>query len=155
MPKECSTALPPRAPFYEKGLRFECQAGCSGCCGGFPGYVWLDRESDVPRISRFLGLSEGDFLARYTRVVEGRISLKDLPDQKWNCVMLKEGRCSIYAVRPTQCRTYPFWASNLAARSQWDALADECPGIGKGRIYTQTEIETILDERGAADDSER
>ena len=38
----------------------------------------------------------------------------------YDCVFLKEdperGRktCSIYPVRPLQCRTWPFWPENLA-----------------------------------------
>lgn len=37
------------------------------------------------------------------------------------CVFLDpRGQCSIYAVRPVQCRTYPFWPSLVDAQEDWD-----------------------------------
>lgn len=59
--------------------------------------------------------------------------------------MLKEGKCTIYEVRPLQCRTYPFWHQNLINQKIWDKEKDHCPGIGKGRRYTKEEIESIAD----------
>ncbi len=36
--------------------------------------------------------------------------------------------------RPTQCRTYPFWASNIIGPSEWEAEAASCEGISLGRV---------------------
>lgn len=40
------------------------------------------------------------------------------------CVFLDPfGKCSIYPVRPIQCRTYPFWPSLLEDRETWESEA--------------------------------
>jgi hypothetical protein len=51
--------------------------------------------------------------------------------------------CAIYDVRPTQCRTWPFWPSNLRSPDDWNRAAQKCPGINKGKLYTFDEIEKI------------
>lgn len=132
-------------PFYKQGVRFECQKDCSRCCGGTPGYVWLDAE-DVVRISRFMELPVPEFIAKYTKDVDGELSLRDIEEDNWNCIMLKEGRCSIYDVRPMQCRTFPFWYYNLSSKKRWDRMAQDCPGVGKGRMYSRVEVEKICSE---------
>jgi Fe-S-cluster containining protein len=52
----------------------------------------------------------------------------------------------VYPVRPTQCRTFPFWREHVRSRAAWDRLADECPGCNQGRRFTPEEI----DARAAA-----
>src|SRR5688572_15148747 len=49
--------LPPqqqqrKGPWYADGLDFTCTQ-CGNCCGGAPGYVWLERD-DIVRIAEFL-----------------------------------------------------------------------------------------------------
>ena len=48
-----------------------------------------------------------------------------------SCTFLDEsGQCSIYDVRPVQCRTYPFWPSLLEKKRNWlseATLPDEVP----------------------------
>ena len=39
------------------------------------------------------------------------------------------GKCSVYHLRPTQCRTWPFWASNLRSERDWREAAAHCPGM--------------------------
>lgn len=112
--------------------------------------MWLEEE-DIDIISRHIGLSREMFLSIYTLSIDGRVTLRDLPEDNWNCVMLKEGLCSIYEVRPMQCRTFPFWSSNLRSKSDWEAAGKGCPGIGEGREYTREEIEAIRDERETID----
>ena len=129
-------------PFYEKGLRFECQKECSGCCGGSPGYVFL-KEEEISTIHQHLGISREDFLRDYTKAVEDRVSLLDVEKNNWDCVMLKNGKCSIYAIRPMQCRTFPFWPRNIASKSDWRELDNHCPGLNKGRLFSKNEIEAI------------
>ena len=50
--------------------------------------------------------------------------------------------CSIYEVRPAQCRTWPFWPSNVSSIEAWAAAAKRCPGINRGEIHPFHEIET-------------
>lgn len=131
-------------PFYNKGLKFECQKDCSACCGGSPGYVWLE-DTDIDAISKFLKIDRQDFLDEYTKESDGRISLIDLEEKEWDCVMLKDGKCTIYEHRPIQCRTYPFWYQNIYSKKYWEEEQDHCPGIGCGRTYSKDEIEAIAD----------
>ena len=134
--------------FYQRGLKFECQKDCSHCCGGSPGYVWLSQH-DIDTISEHLQISTSEFIANYTKKMGPNYSLIDLEDDNWNCILLKNGKCSIYNIRPMQCRTYPFWPQNIESERAWKEQQNSCPGIGKGRTYQAEEIEAISDGRAA------
>lgn len=128
------------SPWYAGGLAFEC-AACGGCCGGFPGYVWVsDEEADS--IAELLGLGRDEFLADYCARADGRYTIRELGgEEKWDCVMLEDGRCRIYEARPVQCRTFPFWNENLRSHRAWDLAARKCPGMNTGRVFSPEEIE--------------
>ena len=127
------------SPWYSDGLAFEC-ASCGGCCGGFPGYVWVsDEEADA--IAEFMEITREKFVASYCKSVGGRHTLREV--DKWNCVMLDDGKCRIYDARPVQCRTFPFWTENLRSRAAWNAAARGCPGMDTDRLYTFEEIERL------------
>ena len=131
----------PRGPWYADGLRFECTR-CGRCCTG-EGHVWVSRDR-IREIADFLGLSVEEFSRRYLRLVEGRVSLVDKPEHA-DCVFWEGDRgCAIYPVRPTQCRTFPFWPEHLASPEAWRALAREVPGIGRGRRHAVGEIRRRL-----------
>ena len=49
--------------------------------------------------------------------------------------------CQIYGARPIQCRTWPFWDSNLKSEKAWKETCEECPGSGNGKVYSLEEIE--------------
>ena len=137
----------PRAPWYADGLRFGCTR-CGHCCTG-EGHVWVGRGR-IREIAEFLGLSLEAFSRRYLRLVEGRLSLVDKPDRP-DCVFWEGDRgCSIYAVRPTQCRTFPFWREHLESPEAWRELGREVPGIGRGRRHDETEIRRRLEREGGA-----
>ena len=52
-------------------------------------------------------MKRSDFLKKYTKKVERRISLRD-DTANYGCVFLKEGKyCSIYEARPLQCKNLP------------------------------------------------
>ena len=127
-------------PWYIGGLRFEC-TGCGGCCGGAPGYVWVD-DAEIATLAAAVGMSSADFEKQYVRRVGSRgRSLKERPDG--DCVLLSaaDRRCMAYAVRPRQCRTWPFWDSNLATRAHWDLAAAGCPGCNCGERVPFDKIE--------------
>ena len=48
--------------------------------------------------------------------------------------------CTIYAVRPRQCRTWPFWESNVRTPEDWQRTCRVCPGSGKGDLIPAEEI---------------
>ena len=130
--------------WYSKGLRFEC-IQCGNCCTGPPGYVWVTRE-EIALIAQFLGFKDEWLGPEYIRRVGLRYSLTERPNG--DCVFLgklQNGKrtCQIYPVRPLQCRTWPFWESNLLSPEAWRQAARICPGMNHGRLYSFEEIERI------------
>jgi hypothetical protein len=83
---------------------FKCQQ-CGTCCR-WSGHVLLT-DADLTRLAEAAGLSEEDFIDRYTVLAANRrqLSLADAPDG--SCILLKDGRCSLYGARPAQCRDFP------------------------------------------------
>ena len=126
-------------PWYKDGLRFECQR-CGSCCRGEPGVVWITKR-ETKYISVSLGVSTDLFTENYLRLINGRISL--LEHDNGDCVMYDNG-CKIYETRPRQCKTFPFWSSNLKNKTEWEEQEKTCPGIGKGKLYTPEEIDNSL-----------
>lgn len=139
----------PAAPWYADGLCFECTQ-CGHCCSGAPGYVWVDAD-EIEQIAAFLGLSVSDFNRRHIRRVHRGRSLLERPGG--DCEFLErraDGKtlCRIHAVRPTQCRTWPFWKSNLASAEDWRRASRHCPGIGHGPRYALPVIQAALRDNG-------
>ena len=60
-----------------------------------------------------------------------------------DCVFFdnKTRKCRVYAARPRQCRTWPFWDSNIRTPEAWAETCQVCPGSGKGRLYQLEEIQ--------------
>lgn len=132
-------------PWYVGGLKFGCTQ-CGKCCTGSPGFVWLD-ETDIMRLSHHLELSREDFLKQYTRQVYGRYSLLEC-NTTYDCVFLKNNRCTVYEARPSQCRTFPWWESLLESPKYWEEAKGFCEGIDHidGKTYSYEEIEEALKE---------
>ena len=134
----------------EPGLRFACTQ-CGACCSGPSGYV-LFTDDEAEAIASTLGLSVPEFIDRYTHdTFEGRSLNEIKTDAGHDCVFLTrdpasgKALCSIYSVRPTQCRTWPFWKRNLATARDWAIAARTCPGIGKGRLAPPAEVRLTRD----------
>lgn len=120
--------------WYADGLRFECTQ-CGNCCTGAPGYVWFD-DDEAQAMADFVGVDKREFYQKYTKRKMGKWTLDEVlfERKKYDCVFLERdengrGKCSIYEVRPTQCRTWPFWASNLSSPREWAQSAEGCPGM--------------------------
>jgi hypothetical protein len=133
-------------PWYAGGLRFACR-GCGYCCEGPGGYVWVG-FAEIEALAAALGLDADAFAATYLRRCGARLALIDGPDG--HCVFLQNGRCRVYAVRPVQCRTYPWWPETVASAAAWERERRHCPGVGRGRLRTQEEIEAGLAATKAA-----
>lgn len=133
--------------WYRKGLRFECTQ-CGACCTGNSGLVEFD-EDESEAMAEHLGISEDEFLQTYASYFDGQWYLKEVDppagEPGVDCIFLvrEEGRmlCDVHPVRPTQCRTWPFWGDNLRSRGRWEKAAQSCEGIGRGRTVPLHEIE--------------
>lgn len=125
-------------PWYHEGLRFSCTQ-CGDCCTGAPGYVWVNK-AEIETLSRRLKLSVEEFESRYVRSVGVRKSLVEFANG--DCVFLdgKTRGCSVYEDRPRQCRTWPFWDSNVRTPQAWQQTCEVCPGSGKGQLVSVEEI---------------
>ncbi len=125
--------------WYQDGLRFECTQ-CGACCAGEPGFVWVD-DAEIADMASCLDMDDDSFRKQFVRRVGARHSLVEYPDG--DCIFLDpETRgCAVYEARPIQCRTWPFWNSNLATKTDWDNTCESCPGAGRGKLYPLESIE--------------
>lgn len=125
--------------FFDDGIRFSCQR-CGVCCTGAPGVVRVGPE-EAEAIAAFLEIPVARFADTYLRPMVGGFSL--IEDDDGRCVFYRDG-CRIYPVRPRQCITYPFWFSALRSEARWQQVTRQCPGIGRGRLFTREEILRIV-----------
>jgi hypothetical protein len=131
-----------REPWYARGLRFTC-TGCGKCCTRNGKYEAVyAKASEIRAIAARLGLSVREFRRRFT-IREDGFTLLRFTDEG-ACVFLREKRCSIYDVRPSQCRTFPFWPENLEKETWNEEIVPMCEGVSpQGRLYSREEIEGI------------
>ena len=134
--------------FYSKGLRFSC-VRCSACCRHDSGYVFLSGK-DASVLITALKMEYKDFVKAYCRwipSVNGTEQLSLREKSNFDCIFWEqkpESGCSVYAARPLQCRSFPFWTSVVLDKSSWDFAASECPGMGKGTLHSGESIEKWL-----------
>ncbi|MEX2142738.1 MAG: YkgJ family cysteine cluster protein [Pirellulales bacterium] len=126
------------APWFQDGLRFQCSQ-CGDCCTGAPGYVWVNK-AEIEGLAAKLEMSVPAFEKQFVRQVGARKSLVEYPNG--DCVFFDgiDRKCTVYEARPRQCRTWPFWDSNLRTPKAWAQTCEVCPGSGKGQLVTVEEI---------------
>ena len=114
---------------YNFGFRNGFCDECGGrCCTGESGYIWISEE-EVLRASSFLGMDLQDFVEKYLFRVNGRLSIKEKSYQDGcACIFFDENakNCSVYEVRPAQCRTFPFWEYY---KTHHEEALKECPAL--------------------------
>ena len=124
-------------PWYQGGLHFRCTR-CGNCCTGAPGFVWVE-ESELAAIAAFRGEDVDLVRALYTRPVDDDRTLREKLNH--DCIFYdREQGCTIYPVRPRQCRTWPFWESNVRTPEAWQRTCKICPGAGQGTLISAEEI---------------
>lgn len=108
-------------------------AACSRCparcCRGRSGNVWLNAD-EMQQIVHHLNINPVDAMNGFFYKKENRLVIREQYDGKeFCCIFLGEdSKCSIYPVRPLQCRTFPFW-DYYRARDRLSLLEKECPGV--------------------------
>ena len=102
---------------------------CQGrCCNGSSGNIFVNSK-EIKAISRFLGIDFSKFMEEHLIRVSYKFSIKERKtDKNYACIFFdkKKNICSIYPVRPNQCRTFPFWSY---FKDKLEEVAKECPGI--------------------------
>ena len=134
----------------EIGLRFTCTQ-CGSCCTGPTGFV-LFTDQEAQNMADDLKIPKEDFYEKYTRdTLVGR-SLTEIITEGfgYDCVFLtrdESGKtgCSIYGSRPEQCRTWPFWRSNLTGKRAWRQASADCPGMDTGELHSPEFIRITRD----------
>ena len=124
-------------------LHFECTQ-CGRCCSGGGEYHVFLSATEADRIRVTLALSKGWFRRRYLkRLQSGELTVQ--LGATGRCSFLDaQGRCRVYAARPTQCRTYPFWPEVLRSQATWRAEAARCEGIGRGAVVPLARVRAAL-----------
>lgn len=103
---------------------------CGGnCCIGESGYIWIN-PSEMEALALHLKISVDDLKNKYLNKISYKYSIKEIQLQKDNyacCFFdLDKRQCSIYNVRPNQCRTFPFWEY---FKENEEEVFKECPAI--------------------------
>ena len=125
-------------PWFRDGLKFQCTQ-CGNCCTGAPGYVWVNQE-EIGALARRCGLEVAQFEEKYVRKVGIRKSLVEF--ENGDCVFFdnQARRCTVYEDRPRQCRTWPFWESNVRTSQAWKETCEVCPGSGQGTLVPAEQV---------------
>ncbi len=78
---------------------------CTACCR-WPGQVKVS-EAEITQMAAHMGLSEGDFIGRFTRLNANRSGLALTDQANGACVFLEGDNCRVNPVKPQQCRDFP------------------------------------------------
>jgi len=142
--------------WYDKSISFACTS-CGKCCTSKNKVKVFLNDSEINQISNYLQISTDHFISYYTDLIYDNkkkdnhseevlryITLKSKgydgkqhqqqPQQQNRCIFLSSSseninKCSIYEVRPTQCRTYPYWPQHMIGRAEWLSESLNCEGM--------------------------
>ena len=136
------------APWYSEGLRFACTR-CGHCCGGGPGTIRVSDE-EISDLAAHTHESIESFRVKYTRRIRGGdISLKE--KRNLDCIFYDRSEgCTVYAMRPRQCRTWPFWSSVVHSPETWEEASRTCPGMDSGPLRASDAIAATAAEDGTS-----
>lgn len=119
----------------EEGFCFEfdqsaCEQCGGKCCVGESGYIFASLK-EIESVAGFLGLEFEAFVAQYVKKVGYKFSfIEKTYNNGFACIFFDEEKkqCSIYEVRPRQCRDFPFWKIFLEEK-ELEYLKKECIGV--------------------------
>ena len=118
---------------YQEGFPYAfnpkaCQTCAGKCCIGESGFFWVSHEEIEAFVKKLL-LTKENFINNYLLKIRYRFTIKEIPyEGGYGCIFFNREKkmCSIYDVRPSQCRTFPFWEY---FKENIDEVVTECPGI--------------------------
>ena len=128
-------------PWFAPGLPFRCTQ-CGNCCTGTSGYVWVTSE-EIEAIAQHLDKPIGEIRLMHTRPARNQTSLTEFANGDCTFFDPASRSCRIYEVRPQQCRTWPFWQSNIATPQAWDQTRNQCPGAGEGEFIPWEQVQAL------------
>lgn len=106
-------------------------------------FVFLTKQ-EAGRIRNYLKLSRRWFRQRYLQRLESGELVAAVREDDC-CVFLDaDGQCRVYAVRPVQCRTYPFWPEVAGSALAWQREARRCEGINRGAVVPLDKIRLAI-----------
>lgn len=106
----------------------KCESCGGKCCTGESGNIFVNQE-EIRLLREHFKLDELEFRERFLRKVGFKFSLKEKEfEDGFACIFfdIKRRNCSIYALRPTQCKAFPFWDYFKTHKKE---LEKECIGI--------------------------
>lgn len=118
----------------KEGFNFGFEASvcntCKGnCCIGESGYIWISSQ-EINALAKKLNLDINELKAKYLDKISYKYSIKEikLEQNNYACCFfdMVKRQCSIYDVRPKQCRTFPFW--DYFKKNEKEVY-EECPAI--------------------------
>ena len=116
---------------------------CGQCCRE-PGLVFFS-DDEQQRVAEHFGKDVAWFRDHYLDEWEDGWALEVRDGHV--CAFLLDDACMIQAIKPRQCRTYPFWPEISRDWKTWLDERARCPGIGLGRVYSAEERRAL--EAGA------
>jgi len=105
---------------------FECKR-CGECCKG-ESTIGLSKE-DIKNISSYLGLSEREFLEKYTvEKFPNRIEMKVVEGY---CIFFdhKNKLCKIHPVKPKMCKDWPLIPAVIKDKTNFEIVKSFCQGL--------------------------
>jgi Fe-S-cluster containining protein len=99
-------------------------------------------KEEITQLAALVGIDDIEtFRDKYVRKVGIRESLREYADGACVFFDTEARKCTVYEARPRQCRTWPFWDSNVRDEEAWARTCEVCPGSGKGKLYTIEQID--------------
>jgi Fe-S-cluster containining protein len=97
--------------------------------------VYLNAE-EIEALAAHLELPEADFRRRHT--FEDELGWTELAIADGRCIFLEPAtnRCRVYAARPAQCRTFPFWRDSIRSGEWTPEVRALCEGVGRGPSHS-------------------
>ena len=83
---------------------YECQR-CTACCR-WPGDVRVS-DVEISALAKFKGLTEFDFIQKYTRLHTDKRGLSLIEKPNHECIFLDGINCTVQPVKPQQCKDFP------------------------------------------------